>query len=112
MNDLVFLIKNSTLSLYENANNFIIYVEINDIRKCMLLSDIKVVENWFLEKYLVLNPEKCHFFVFGRNVSDLELLNIDDLNLKILCVIIDRNLKFKCHIKFTYKEKDQELNAL
>ena len=38
MNDLAFLIQNSTLSLYGDANNLIIYKEINDITKSMLLS--------------------------------------------------------------------------
>ena len=49
---------------------------------------------------------------FGKKASDLELLNLDDVNLKILGVTIDRNLNLKSHIKTTYKEKEQQLKVL
>ena len=46
-----------------------------------------------------LNPGKCYFMCIGKNVSDSELLNLNDLNLKnckevaILGITIDRNFK-------------------
>ena len=49
---------------------------------------------------------------FGKKASDLELLNLDDVNLKILGVTTDRNLNLKSHIKTTYKEKEQQLKVL
>ena len=48
----------------------------------------------------------------GKNVSDSELLNFNDLNLKncneveILGITIDGNLKFKRHIKNICRNTD------
>ena len=62
MNDLAFLIQNSTLSLYRDANNLIIYKEINDITKSMLLSDFGEL---VFEKVLGFKSRKMSlFFVF------------------------------------------------
>ena len=47
-----------------------------------ILSDFMIVENWFFENYIILNPGKCYFMCVGKNVSDSELLNSNDLNLK------------------------------
>ena len=50
---------------------------------------------------MILNPGKCYFMCIDKNVSDSELLNLNDLNLKnckeveILGITIDRNLNFK-----------------
>ena len=54
----------------------------------------------------------------GKNVSDSELLNLNDLNLKnykkveVLGITIDRNLNFKGHIKNISRKADQKLSAL
>ena len=29
---------------------------------------------------MILNPEKCYFMFIGKNVSDSELLNLNELN--------------------------------
>ena len=50
---------------------------------------------------MILNPAKCYFMCIGKNVSDPELLNFNDLNFKkckeveVLGITIDRNLNFK-----------------
>ena len=44
ISDLVFFIQQSSLSNYIDA---------------LLCTDIKIVENWLFENYIVLNPEKC-----------------------------------------------------
>ena len=62
MNDLAFLIQNSTLSLYGDANNLIIYKEINNITKFKLLSDFGEL---VFEKVLGFKSRKMSlFFVF------------------------------------------------
>ena len=84
----------------------------------MLSSDFMIVENWFFENYMILNPGKCYFMYIGKNVSDSELLNLNDLNLKnckeleVLGITIDRNLNFKGHLKFFYRKAGQKLSAL
>ena len=54
----------------------------------------------------------------GKNVSDSELLNLNNLNLKnckeveILGITIDSNLNFKGHIKNTCRKAGRKLSAL
>ena len=77
-----------------------------------------VVEDWFFENYMILNPGKCYFMCIGKNVGDSELLNLNDLNLEnckeveILGIAIDRNLNFKGHIKNICRKAGQKLSAL
>ena len=82
INDLVFFVEQSTLSNYADDNNLPISGEDKELIKSMLLSDFMIVENWFFENYMILNPGKCYFMCIGKNVSDSELLNLNDLNLK------------------------------
>ena len=98
ISDLVFFIQQSSLSNYIDA---------------LLCTDIKIVENWLFENYIVLNPEKCvcvcvYVYVFmciGKNVTDSELFNFNDQILRncrevdILGIILDRNSNFKSHTK-------------
>ena len=60
---------------------------------------------------MILIPGECYFMCIGKNVSDSELLNLNDLNLKnykkveVLGITIDRNLNFKGHIKIFAKKR-------
>ena len=71
----------------------------------LLCSDFKIVENWFFKNYMVLNPGKCHFMCIGKNVTDSELLNVNDLILKncteveMLGTTLHPNINFRSHIK-------------
>ena len=118
INDLVFFIDQCALSNYADDNNLSISVEEKDLTKSMLSSDFMIVENWFFENYMILNPGECYFMCIGENVSDSELLNLNDLNLKnckeveVLVITIDRNLNFKGHIKNICKKAGQRLKAL
>ena len=106
INDLTFFIEQNTLSNYADDNNLSVPGEDKELIKSMLLSDFVIVEDWFFENYMILNPEKCYFMCIGKNVSDSELLNLNDLNLKnckeveILGITLDRNLNFKRHKKY------------
>ena len=105
INDLVFFIEQCTLSNYVDDNNLPISAEDKELIKSMLSSDFMIVENWFFEYYMILNLGKCYFIGIGKNVSDSESLNLNDLNLKnykeveVLGITIDRNLNFKRHMK-------------
>ena len=67
---------------------------------------------------MVLNPGKLHLMCIGKNVTDSELLNFNDLILKnfrevkILSITLDRNLNFRCHMKKLCREVGQKLSAL
>ena len=118
INDLTFFIEQCTLRNYADDNNLFISGEDKELIKSMLSSDFMIVEDWLLENYMILNPEKCYFMCIGKNVSDSELLNLNDLNLKncklvgSLDITIDRNLNFKGHIKNICRKAGQKLSAL
>ena len=118
INDLVFFIEQCTLSNYADDYNLSISGEDKELIKSMLSSDFMIVENWFFENYMILNPGKCYFMCIGKNVSDSELLNINGLNFKnckeveVLGITIDRNLNFKGHIKNICRKAGQKLSAL
>ena len=67
---------------------------------------------------MILNAGKYYFMCIGKNVSDSELLNLNDINLKnckevdVLGITIDRKLNFKGHIKNIYRKAGQQLSAL
>ena len=56
--------------------------EDKELIKSILSSDFMIVEDWFFENYMILNPGKCHFMCIGKNVRDSEFLKLNDLNLK------------------------------
>ena len=118
INDLVFFIEQCTLSNYADDNNLSISGEDKELIKSMLSSDFMIVENWFFESYMILNPGKCYFMCIGKNVNDSELLNLNDLNLKnckeieVLGITIDRNLSFNGHIKNICRKAGQKVSAL
>ena len=101
INDLTFFLEQTTLSNYADDNNLSISGEDKQLVKSRLSSDFMIGKEWFFENYMILNPGKCYFICIDKNVSDSELLNLNDLNLKnckeveILGITIDRNLNFK-----------------
>ena len=80
MNDLVFFKEQCALSNY--ADNLPISGEDKELIKSMLSPNFMKVENRFFENYMILNPEKCCCMCTGKNISDSELLNLNDLNLR------------------------------
>ena len=86
--------------------------------KVVLSSDFKIINNWFYENFMVLNPERSQFMFTGKETDDVETLNLNDLVInnskeaEILGVMLDRNLNFYTHIKNTCRIAGQKLNAL
>ena len=118
INDLVFFIEQSILSNYADDNNLFVSGEDKELTKTLLCSDFETVENWFFKNYMVLNLGKCHFMCIGKNVTDSELLNFNDLIFKncreveILGITLDRKLNFRSHIKKLCRKVGQKLSDL
>ena len=79
---MILFIEECTLRNYADDNNLSISGEDKELTKSMLLSDFMIVEDWFFENFMILNPGKCYFMFIGKNASDSELLNLNDLILK------------------------------
>ena len=84
-------------------NLFVIGKNKEDI-KSLLLLDFEIVNNWFYENFMILNPEKSHYMCLGKNLDDNEVLNFNNLiiesskEVEILGIKIDKNLNFNNHI--------------
>ena len=58
--------------------------------------DFKIINNWFYENFMVLNPEKSHFMCIGQKIDDAETLNFNNFVIKnskeveILGITLDR----------------------
>ena len=58
INDLIFFIDQCTWSYYADDNDLYISGENKELTKSMLSSDFMIVEDWFFENYMILNPVK------------------------------------------------------
>ena len=76
-----------------------------------IFSDFKIINYWFYENLMFLNPEKSHFMCNGKKTDDAESLNFNDLaiqnskEVEILEIMLDRNTNFQTHIKI-FLEKE------
>ena len=58
INDLVFFIRYSVLSNYADDNNLFVIRKNKEDTKDLLLLDFEIVNNWFYENFMILNPRK------------------------------------------------------
>ena len=77
----MFFIQNSALSNYADDNLFVIGKNKEDI-KSLLLLDFEIMNNWFCENFMILDPEKSHYMCLEKNIDDSEVLNFDNLIIK------------------------------
>ena len=92
--------------------------ENKDQVKTFLSSDFKILNNWFYENFIVLNPEKSHFMCIGKKIDDSETLNFNNLAIRnskeveILGTTLDRNMNFHTHIKNICRKAGKKLSPL
>ena len=92
----MFFIQYCTLSNYADDNNLFSMGKNKDEIKNILSSDFRVVNDWFYENFMVLNPEKSYFICLGKDIDGTETLRFNDLALKnskeveILGINLDR----------------------
>ena len=78
INDLVFFIQYSVLSNYADDNNLFVIGKNKEDIKSLLLLDFEIVNNWFYENFMILNPEKSHYMCLGKNLDDNKVLNFNN----------------------------------
>ena len=85
INDPVFFIQYCMLSNYGDDNNLFSMGKSKDQAKTSFSSDFKIINIYLvLRKFMVLNPEKCHFMSIGKETDDAETLNFNVLAMKIV----------------------------
>ena len=117
INDLLLFICFSTLSNCADDNLLATGTHIQLINQ-LPLSDFRIVNNWFYENFMILNPGKCHFMFIGKGTHDEDVFYYDNLTLKnsneeeISGVTLDRKLTFHQHIKKMCRKAGQNLSTL
>ena len=113
-----YFIENSYLCNYADENRLYVFDCNMNVVKEKLYKDFEVLDKWFYDNYMALNPGKCNFMFLGSNLLVVEIFVYESFKLKhtsvnkILGVIIDRELKFDRHVKHICKKAGNKLNAL
>ena len=97
-------------SLYSIEDNF------KEI-KTMLKKNFKILQGWFYQNHIVLNPRKCHYLITNKDIAN-ESIELGKKSLhakaedKLLGIIIDKDLNFQSHTKSIIKTTNQKLSDL
>ena len=71
----MFFIQYSALSNYADDNNLFVIGKNKEGIKSLLLLSFEIVNNWFYENVMILNPKKSHYMCLGKILDDNEVLN-------------------------------------
>ena len=120
LNDIFFFLKDVNLGNYADDSTLFTYNKNLETIICNLRQEFSISSNWFCDNYTVLNPENCHFMLFGVKENEQFDLLYNDISLKhsshqkILNVKItsDHKLSFDEHIINICKTANKKLNAL
>ena len=75
----------TTCEMCNYADDNTLYTYIRDFRQVQeyLKKDFEVLENWFHDNYVVLNPRKCEFMDFGK-INDSDVFTYHEIRFKKL----------------------------
>ena len=109
----------AVLSNYADDNNLYAIGNDKEETKRALVKDFQTVINWFYENYTILNTEEWHCMCMGKDVGENETFQIssqqkmiNNKEVEILGIKIDKKLSFHQHIKSISKKAGQKLSAL
>ena len=104
LNDIFYFINNGNLFNYADDNTLYSIGKSLNMVKENLKRNFLIMQKWFYENHMVLNPGKCNYLVLG-NRSNSDTINLNGTKLasksyeKLLGILIDRDLSFDKHIK-------------
>ena len=108
LNDIFCFINNGNLWNYADDNTlYSIGKSLNMVKENLKINFL-IMQKWFYENHMVLNPGKCHYLVLG-NRSNSDIINLNGTKLasssyeKLLGILIDRDLGFDKHIKSQFR---------
>ena len=88
-----------------------------ELVKTVLIINFRAVIEWFYEKFVILNPTKCHYMCIGKNIGNgmFQFENVCLENSKeevILAIPFGNKLPFASHRKSISRKADQKQNSL
>ena len=105
------------LSNYADDNNLYSTGKELNIIKEKLRKDFKVETDWFLKRYMSLNPTKCHYMCLGENKKN-DIITFGNIFLRnskeevTLGLTIDNKLSVDNHVKKICRKASQKNCAL
>ena len=117
VNDIFSFLTTCDTSNYGDDNT--LYTHSRDFHKVQeyLKKDFGILENWFYDNYMVLNPRKCEFMGFGKT-NENEVFTHHGIQLKktttkkLVGITIDEHPNFNEHLTNICKSARRKLNAL
>ena len=82
LNDIFFFLKDANLGSYGDDSTLYAYNKNLETVICDLRQEFSILSNWFYDNYMVLNPGKCHFMLFGVKENEQFDLLCYDITLK------------------------------
>ena len=116
LNDIFLFITNSNSCNYADDNTLYAISKNLHAVKSNIKANVVIMQKWFYENLMVLNPGKCHYILIGNHDEPDKInLNIrenaNNNNEKLLAVLIDKKLNFDVHIKTLCEKAEQKLNS-
>ena len=117
INDIFYFIQDAYICNFADDNSlYSIEDNLKEV-KTILKKNFEILQWWFYENYMVLNPGKCHYLIINNDIinTSIELgekVLYAEAEQKLLGIIIDKDLNFQSHTKSIIKTANQKLSAL
>ena len=118
LNDLFMFLDETEICNY--ADDAYIYVCGPNIENVILHleNDALMITEWFPNKCMKLNEDKCHLMIFGAKENNEISITIGEAHVKestkenLLSITFDQSLSFKQHVRALCNKASQKLHAL
>ena len=79
----------------------------------MLKKNFELLQGWFYENHMILNPGKCHYLTINKDITNesIELpkkTSQAEAEQKLHGIIIDKDLNFQSHTRSIIKTATQK----
>ena len=117
INNIFYFIQDAYICNFADDNS--LYSIENNLKevKTILKKNFELLQGWFYENYMVLNPRKCHYLVINKDITNESIQLGEEIlhteaEQKLPGIIIDKDLNFQSHTKSIIKTANQKLSAL
>ena len=115
INDMFYFIKDTKIANYADDNTLYSVQKNTECLLNILQNETIIILDWFRKNEMKPNNDKCHLIICNEDNVSVKLGNetiTTSNSVKLLGVIIDKNLNFTDHVSNLYKKGNQKLHAL
>ena len=117
VNDIFYFIQDAYICNFGDDNSLYSIEDNFKEVKTVLKKDFEILQGWFYENHMVLNPGKCHYLIINKDIANesIELVKKTlhaEAEEKLLGIIKDKDLNFQSRTKSIIKTANQKLSAL